>query len=139
MEVLKPTADRPIDESNDSIDTAEMQRLGLHKQYKQYVTNRRPPEGEPEIYLFGVGEMLIELDGGMVYLDRADVVKLYTFFDQPEVEKMMIAVLRASLIESGQGELVDALIALPAEHQQAILWAFGRAERPAILDTPPAA
>lgn len=139
MEVLKTTPKRDRQPDEEIKDAAELQRLGLYDHHKRYTVNRRPPEGEPEIYLFGDGEMLIDLDGGKVFLSRADVVALYTFLDQPHVKKMMLPVLRASLIESGNSELIEALTTMSHDHLQAILWAYGRAEKPAFLDAPQAA
>jgi len=68
-----------------------------------------------------------------------EVCQLYTFFDQPHVEKMMLGILLANLIEAGHGELMDELLAMPRDHIQAILWTFGKAEKPAFLDAQPAA
>jgi len=66
----------------------------------------------------------------MIYFSRVP----YTFFELPHVKEMMLPVLRASLIESGNSELIDELTTMPQDHLQAILWAFGRAEKPAFLD-----
>jgi hypothetical protein len=143
MEVIGTPTPRQQDENDGSIDTAEMRRLGLHKQYKQCaVSHKDETSGDYPIYLFGEGTMILNFDaqrGGSVVLDRQEVCQLFTFFDQTHVKNMMLAILRASLIEAGHGELMETLMSMPDDHKQAVLWAFGRAEKPAFLDAPQAA
>jgi hypothetical protein len=42
---------------------------------------------------------------------------------------MMISILRA-----GHSEPIDKLMAMPDDDKQAVLWVYGRAEKPAFLD-----
>jgi hypothetical protein len=144
MEIIGTVPPRAIDANDDgSVDMRRMRRLGLHKQYKRMAVGHKDKTTDDyPIYLFGEGTMLLNSDeqrGGSVILDRQEVCQLYTFFDQPHVERMMLGILRANLVEAGHGELIDQLMSMPNDHKQAILWAFGRAEKPAFLDAQPAA
>ncbi len=87
------------------------------------------------LYLFGDGTLMLNFPNQpAVMLDRSETVSLYTFLDMAHVKELMIAILRADLAEAGHGALIDELMALPDEHKQAVLWAFGRAEKPAFLN-----
>jgi hypothetical protein len=47
----------------------------------------------------------MNMNSGVVFFDRVDVVALYRFFDGDRVKKLMFNVLRASLIEDGHDDL----------------------------------
>jgi hypothetical protein len=139
MEIIGTFPTSQQDENDDgSVNIAEMRRLGLDKQYKRFAVGHKDKATDDyPIYLFGEGTMILSFEkdrGGYAILDLQEVVQLYTFFDMPHVKELMVGILRASLIEAGHGELMEQLLSMPDEMQQGILWAFGRAERPAFLD-----
>lgn len=113
MIVFKKTDPRPLDPEDDGIqDEAELRRLGLYDQHRQCLVDAMPPEAEPKIYLFGNGQLLLDIDGGSVMLDRADTVKLYMLFNRDRVKDLMLGVLRADLIEAGHGELMEEVLTM---------------------------
>lgn len=139
MEVIGTIPPRTA-RDDDRITVKEMRRLGLHKQYKRIAVSHKDERDDYPIYLFGDGTLMLNFpDQPTVMLNRSETARLYTFFDLPHVKDLMIPILRASLVEAGHGELIDQLMAMPTDHKQAILWAFGRAEKPAFLDAPAAA
>jgi hypothetical protein len=136
MEIVG-TITAPQQDNDPNVDMAEMQRLGLDKQYKRFaVDHRDKTTDEYPIYLAGDGTLMLHFQhlDGCVMLDRAEVCRLYTFFDQPHIQELMINILRANLIEAGHGDLIDELMSMPDDHKQAFLWAFGRADKPAFLN-----
>jgi hypothetical protein len=142
MEIIGTVPPRAIDANDDGcVDMRRMRRLGLHKQYKRMAVGHKDKTTDDyPIYLFGSGDLYLNFpDQPSVMLNLQETASLYTFLTLPHVEELMLGILRASLIEAGHGEVIDALLALPYDHKQAILWAFGRAEKPAFLDAPPAA
>lgn len=116
---------------------AELKRIGLHAQRNQMAVDHKDERGEYPFTLFGTGELCINLPGqeAHVMLERREFAALFTFLQQPHVVRMALAILRADLREHcpGGAELLDDMLKLPDEHKQAILWAFGRAEKPAFM------
>jgi hypothetical protein len=116
-----------------------MQRLGLDKQYKRVaVSYKDEVTDDYPIYLIGDGTLMLHFahKGGAVFLNREELVTLYTFLDLPHVKELIVPIIRANLIEAGHGSLMDELMSMPDEMKEAVLWAFGRAEKPAFLDAP---
>jgi hypothetical protein len=135
MEIIGTIA-TPQQDDDGEIDMAEMQRLGLDKQYKRCAVDHKNANDDYPIYLFGDGTLMLHFGhtDGCVLLGCHEVSRLYTFFEQTHVKELMTGILRADLIAAGHGKLMDDLLAMTDEMQQAVLWAFGRAEKPAFLD-----
>src|SRR5215204_2796359 len=136
MKIIGPIPARTHDDSDDgSVNRRELKRLGLDKQAKRVVFGHKDERDDYPIYLCGSGELCLNFPGQpYIMLDLDETASLYAFFELPRVQELMIGILRASLIKAGHGEAMDALLALPNDHKQAILWAFGRAEKPSFLD-----
>jgi hypothetical protein len=67
-----------------------------------YSDSDKQEKGKMHAFLFANGEMIIESERGQnIFLTRAQVVDLYTFFDTPRVKARMRDVLRAYLVAAG--------------------------------------